>query len=99
VVGVSLVLAGRLVAAVVAGYALVEFSQSVAIGRLARLGGIPFPALWAVARRQKPVAAGRLALHGEFLRVLGTRCCGRTTFAGNRIRRRCSYRIWRTMTR
>jgi diguanylate cyclase (GGDEF)-like protein len=56
---------------VVAGYALVEFCESVAIGRLARECGVPFPALWAIARRQKPVATGRLAVHGELLRVLG----------------------------
>ena len=71
VVGVSLVLHGRVVAAVVAGYALVEFCESVAIGRLARACGVPFPTLWAVARRQKPVPTGRLVLRGELLRVLG----------------------------
>ena len=71
VVGVPLVQRGRLVAAVVAGYALVDFCESIAIGRLARVSGVPFPALWAVARRQKPVSSGRLALQGELLRVLG----------------------------
>jgi diguanylate cyclase (GGDEF)-like protein len=42
----------------------------VAIGRLARASGVPFQALWAVARRQKPIPTQRMVLHGELLRVL-----------------------------
>jgi diguanylate cyclase (GGDEF)-like protein len=71
VVGVSLVLDDRPVAALVAGYAMIGFSESVAIGRLARACGVPFPQLWALTRRQKPVPTSRLRLHGQLLRVLG----------------------------
>ncbi|MEO8259839.1 MAG: EAL domain-containing protein [Acidobacteriota bacterium] len=71
VVGVSLVLHERVVAAVVAGYSMIGFAESVAIGRLARECGAPFQTVWALARRQTPVSAGRLKLHGELLRILG----------------------------
>jgi diguanylate cyclase (GGDEF)-like protein len=71
VVGVSLSLDGHVVGALVAGYALVQHCESVAIARLARQSGTPFPELWSVARRQSPMSTDRLARHGELLQVFG----------------------------
>lgn len=71
VVGVSLLRDGQIVGALVAGYAMCKFCDSIAIERLARDSGAPFQKLWALARRQRPVPTQRLVLHGELLQVLG----------------------------
>jgi signal transduction histidine kinase/ActR/RegA family two-component response regulator len=82
-VGVSLLLDGRIVGVTTAAYALVGFCDSVGIARLARESGTPFQELWAVARGQAPIPARRLILDGELLQVLGD-----TLLRENQLRRR-----------
>lgn len=69
-VGVSLQLHGRVVGAVVAGYAPVPFYESVAVEGFAGEMGIPADDLWTVMRSQSPVRARRLVENGESLQVL-----------------------------
>ena len=71
VVGASLMFDGRIVGAVVGGYAFADFSQVSEIQRLARQAGIDFERVWEIARKQPPIPRQRLIVQGELLQILG----------------------------
>ena len=71
VVGTVLPLAGEVLGAAVAGYALARFSQVPSVQRWAKQAGVPFDRLWGIVRQQPPLPERRLRLLGELLRVLG----------------------------
>src|SRR5665213_538166 len=71
VIGTSLMLQGKIVAAAVVGYVFADFSQVSEIQAIARKAGIGFEELWQITRLQKPVPRTRLVLNGELLQVLG----------------------------
>lgn len=71
VVGTSLVLNGKTVAAAVLGFILLDFSQPSEIHRLSKQSGIPFQDLWEISRRQRPLPKSRVTVLGELLQILG----------------------------
>jgi signal transduction histidine kinase/ActR/RegA family two-component response regulator len=71
VIGTPLVLAGGIVGAAVAGYALTTHLTYREAVRLARDYGLPFDEVWAVTRKELPESPGRLPLRGELLGILG----------------------------
>jgi signal transduction histidine kinase/CheY-like chemotaxis protein len=71
VVGAPLVLAGAIVGAAVAGYALTTHLSYREVVRLARDCQLPFDDVWAATRKELPVATSRLPLRGELLGILG----------------------------
>jgi signal transduction histidine kinase len=71
VVGAPLVLAGAIVGAAVAGYALTTHLTYREVVRLARDCRLPFDDVWAATRKELPVQSSRLPLRGELLGILG----------------------------
>ena len=71
VVGTPLVLAGEVVGAAVAGYALTTHPSHREITRLARDCRLAFDEIWAVTRKEMPVSSARLPLSGELLGIIG----------------------------
>jgi signal transduction histidine kinase/CheY-like chemotaxis protein len=71
VVGTPLVLAGQIVGAAVAGYALTTHLTYREGVRLARDSRLPFDELWAMTRKELPLPRSRLLLSGELLGILG----------------------------
>jgi len=71
VIGTPLVLAGEIVGAAVAGYALTAHLTYREAIRLARDYRLPFDEVWSVIRKEMPESPGRLPLRGELLGILG----------------------------
>ena len=71
VVGTTLVLAGQIAGAAVAGYALTTHLSYREGVRLAREYGLPFDEVWAVTRKELPLPRSRVLLSGELLAILG----------------------------
>jgi len=71
VIGTPLALAGEIVGAAVAGYALTTHLTYREAVRLARDYRLPFDEVWAVVRKELPESTGRLPLRGELLGILG----------------------------
>jgi signal transduction histidine kinase/CheY-like chemotaxis protein len=70
VVGTPLILAGHIVGAAVAGYALTTHLSYREGVRLARDCGLSFDVVWAVTRKELPVSSSRLPLRGELLGII-----------------------------
>ena len=70
VVGIPLVLAGAIVGAAVAGYALTTHPSHREVQRLARDCQLLFDDVWSVTRKELPVPTSWLLLRGELLGIL-----------------------------
>ena len=71
VIGTPLALAGEIVGAAVAGYALKTHLTYREAVRLARDYRLPFDEVWSMIRKEMPESTGRLPLRGELLGILG----------------------------
>jgi signal transduction histidine kinase/ActR/RegA family two-component response regulator len=71
VVGIPLVLAGVIVGAAVAGYALTTHLSYREVERLARDCRLPLDDVWSVMRRELPVSRSTLPSRGELLGIIG----------------------------
>jgi len=71
VVGAPLTLAGNVIGAAVAGYALTEYPKPEYLHMLAAETGMKFSMLWEAARAQSPLREARLVLYAELLQTLG----------------------------
>jgi signal transduction histidine kinase len=71
VVGTPLVLAGVIVGAAVAGYAITTHLSYREVVRLARDCRLPVDAVWAITRKELPVPRSVLPLRVELLGILG----------------------------
>jgi signal transduction histidine kinase len=70
-VGAPLTLAGDVVGAAVAAYALTEYAKPESMHTLAEESGLKFSILWNAARKQLPLREARLLLYTELLQTLG----------------------------
>ena len=71
VVGAPLLLAGAVVGAAVAGYALTTHLSYREVVRLAHDWQLSFDEVWSVTRKELPVSSSRLPLCGELLGIFG----------------------------
>ena len=71
IVGTPLVLNGDVVGAMIAGYHLLDYPQTIPIERLAKETHLPFSRLWEIVRQQTPVTRPRFEIQGELLQMLG----------------------------
>jgi signal transduction histidine kinase/ActR/RegA family two-component response regulator len=69
-VGASLTLAGEVVGAAVAAYALTEYPKPESMHTLAEESGLKFSTLWDAARKEIPLRETRLILYAELLQTL-----------------------------
>jgi len=69
-VGAPLTLAGDIVGAAVAAYALTEYPKPESLHTLAEESGLKFSILWDAARKELPLRESRLILFAELLQTL-----------------------------
>jgi signal transduction histidine kinase/CheY-like chemotaxis protein len=69
-VGTPLTLAGETLGAAVAGYVVTAFPDQHLAQRLAAASRVPIGELWALLRRQLPLARERVLIYGELLQTI-----------------------------